>query len=64
MELAHLKGVFVKFLLKNAAFQYFTLGFRAAVYKADSSHYGCPVPKNPLTNQVRYLISYIGHNKV
>ena len=52
------------FLLKNAAFQYFTLGFRAAVYKADSSHYGCPVPKNPLTNQVRYLISYIGHNKV
>ena len=46
------------FLLKNAAFQYFTLGFRAAVYKADSSHYGCPVPKNPLTNQVRFFNSF------
>jgi len=34
--------------------KYSTKGFRAAVYKADSSHYGCPVPKNPLTNQVDY----------
>ncbi len=47
-------------LVQNAAFQNFSLGFRPAVYKADSSHYGCPVPKNPLTNQVRFL-AHIGH---
>jgi len=34
-------------------------GFRTALYKADESHYGCPLPKNPITNKIDHNDWYV-----
>jgi len=44
-------------IASNAKFS--AAGFKPAVYEADSSHYGCPVTRNPLTNKVDYNDWYV-----
>jgi len=44
-------------IANNAKFS--ASGFKPAVYTADSSHYGCPVTRNPLTNKVDYNDWYV-----
>jgi len=34
-------------------------GFRTAVYKADESHYGCPLPSNPITKKIDHNDWYV-----